>query len=204
MIADFALGSNVRIAKYYRIVLEDAAMKISMFKFYKARCIFFLIMGAALIAGAIAFTIYFYSGAGIIEDFLLLILAVPMAPIIALLPFFMSYGQMTHVILDEGKCVSYSLLNKKLCRVRYDKDVFYSFFYVKFLYEPEVRFIALSNSPFQCRQTLAEITDITGALKKKFYGTYNQRKIIVFPYDETVAPLLHLDDWHMNNLSVSS
>ena len=118
-------------------------MKISMFKFYKYSIIFFISSGLFVIFGSIILTIYYYRGVGI-DDFIMLFLAVPTGIGTSLLPVILYYKLLTHISLDHEKCISYSLLGKQLCSTNYNTTVYYSFFDVKWTYEP-VRFIAISN-----------------------------------------------------------
>lgn len=167
-------------------------MKISMFKFYKSTIIFCSILGIFTIVGSIIFTIYYYSGVGL-DDYIMLFLVIPIGIGVSLFPIIINYKQLTHVFLEHDKCISYSLLRKNLCQINFNESVFYSFFDVRFLYEPPIRFIALSNMSFKCVQ------DTKSIFEKKFYGTYNQKQIIIFPYDDQVVPLLNLDNWHRIN-----
>ncbi len=183
---------HFHIARHYRPVLEENAMKINMFKFYKISCICLLSLGLCVILGSIILTICNYQGIGI-DDFIMLFLAVPLGIVISLFPVLINYKQLTHISLDHEKCISYSLLGKRLCEINYHTTVFYSFFEVKFLYAPPVRFIAISNMPFKCEQNPKSIFD------KKFYGCYDQSRIIIFPYDDKVALFLNLDDWQKIN-----
>lgn len=164
-------------------------MKIGLLKYYKSNFICFLMLGVCIIVGAIIFTFYYYQGEGL-DDFIMLFLAVPIGIVISLFPILISYKQLNFVYLENDMCVSYSLLKKKLCQVNYNERVFYSFFDVKFAYAPVVKFIALSNTPFLCKQNPESF------LEKKFYGTYDNTRIIVFPYDKQVAQRLNIDDWH--------
>lgn len=167
-------------------------MKITMFKLYKTSIICSSALGIFVIVGSIIFTIYYYSGVGL-DDFIVLLDAIPIGIAISLFPILINYKQLTHVFLNHEKCISYSLLRKKLCQININENVFYSFFDVRFAYAPSVKFIALSNMPFKCEQNHKSI------LEKKFYGSYDQKQIIIFPYDDYVAPLLNLDNWHKIN-----
>lgn len=167
-------------------------MKISMFKFYKSSFICLLSLGLCVISGSIIFTISNYQGVGI-DDFIMLFLVVPIGIVVSLFPVLINYKQLTHISLDHEKCISYSLLGKRLCQTNYNITVFYSFFDVRFAYVPPVRFIAISNMPFKCEQNPKSV------FERKFYGCYNQSRIIIFPYDDKVASFLNLDDWHKIN-----
>ena len=151
-----------------------------MFKFYKNSFIFSLTLGIFVIVGSVIFTINYYRGVGV-DDFIMLFLGIPIGVLNALFPIFLNYRQLIYIVLDERKCISYTLFKKKLCQVDFDRYVYYSFFDVKFAYSPLVKFIALSNMPFICNQNSKSV------FEKKFYGAYDQRKIIVFPYDNQLA-----------------
>ena len=167
-------------------------MKISMFKFYKIDIICFLTLGIFVIVGSIIFTIYYYSGNGV-DDYIFLLLCIPLGIFIILFPICLFYRALIYVLFEDKKCTSYSLLKKKLCEVDLSNRVFYSEFYVKFLYVPPIKFIALSNEPFVCKQNPKSI------LERGFYGSYNQKKIIIFPYDEQIASFLSFDEFQRIN-----
>ena len=138
-----------------------------------------------MMVGAIVFTVYYYTGSGL-DDYIMLFLAVPEGLGVALFPILLNYKQLSHAVLDTQTCTSYSFLGKKHCTVHFAEKVYYAVFYVKFAYTPQIRFIALSNEKFVCENRPRSI------FEKSFYGKYNPKKIIVFPYDEKAAPLLHL------------
>lgn len=163
-------------------------MTIHMLKFYKNSIICFAAIGLLIIIGALIFTAYYQTGEGV-DDYIMLFVAVPIAVLIALFPIFLNYKHLTQVQLNENHCVSYTLCRKKLCTVDFKKPVFYSVFYVRFAYAPPVRFIAVSNAPFAVAQNCNSLS------KRGFYGAYNRKEIIVFPYDEQVASQLHLEKW---------
>lgn len=163
-------------------------MTIPMFKFYKNSIICFAAIGLLIIIGSLVFTAYYQTGDGA-DDYIMLFVAVPIAVLIALFPIFLNYKHLTQVQLNENHCVSYTLCRKKLCTVDFKKPVFYSAFYVRFAYAPPVKFIAVSNVPFTVEQNCTLLS------KRGFYGAYNQKRIIVFPYDEQVASLLNLEKW---------
>lgn len=163
-------------------------MKISMLKCYKTNIICFATLGLLMIVGAIVFTVYYYTGSGL-DDYIMLFIAVPGGLCIALFPILLNYKHLTHLVLNTQICTSYSFLGKKRCTVHFAEKVYYAVFYVQFAYAPQIRFIALSNEKYVCENRPRSI------FEKSFYGKYNPKKIIVFPYDEKVAPLLHLNDW---------
>lgn len=164
-------------------------MRISMFRFYKISIVLFVILGFSIIIGSAIFTAY-YSIGDSIDNYVMLILGVPVGLIIAVFPLSIYHRQLTRISIDDCRCVSYSILQKKLCSVSFDQTVYYSIFYVTFLYAKQVRFIALSNEPFTCE------LHHTNLNRKSFFGTYDTSKIVVLPYDETTIPLLRVYEWH--------
>ena len=160
-------------------------MKINMFRFYKTGCVCFFILGLFIIIGSIIAAFQFYRNIGI-GDFIIVFVGVPIGVVVALFPIFLYYKQLTYVTLEKNKCTSYSLFKKKLCQVDYNIKVYYSFFDVNFLYSPTVKFVALSNMPFECDNRV-------GIIKKGFYGSYDQTKIIIIPYDNQVSSMIKLD-----------
>ena len=66
------------------------------------------------------------------------------------------------------------------------------FFDVRFTYSAPMKFVALSNEPFSC-------VSRNGVFKAGFYGAYDPKKIIVFPYDNKTAPWLAVDCWQLND-----
>jgi len=110
--------------------------------------------------------------------------------VFTLFSLFLYYLYLTFVYLEQDRCTAYSFWGRQLCRVDYNEQVFYSFFNVYIPHRHPVKFMALSNSTFKCKQNTKSI------FEEKFYGYYDQSKIIVFPYDTNLDPLLHLDAWH--------
>lgn len=162
-------------------------MIIHMSKLYKLDIIFSTTFALVIIIGALVFTFYYYTGSGV-EDYIMLFCAIPMATG-ALTPIIISHRHLTQVHLDKNGCVAYSFLRKKLCMVDFRKPVYYSFFYFfsKIPHAPRVEFIAVSNERFA-------IPD-KSTRKKGFYGAYDQRKIIIFLYEEKVSELLNIEKW---------
>ena len=163
-------------------------MIIHMSKFYKTSIICFIVIGLLIIISALVFTVYYHNGEGL-SDYIMLFVTVPIALLTILFPILLNYKHLTQVHLNENTCIAYSFLRKKLCTVNLKKQVFYSVFYVRFAYAPQVKFIAVSNAPFTVEQNCNCIS------KRGFYGAYNKKKIIVFPYNEQVASLLYLEKW---------
>ncbi len=161
-------------------------MKISMFRFYKTSIITALVYGMIVLIGSIILSCYY-------ATHIFLIIGLAFALLAAVFPIKIYHRNLTHVLLEREKCIAYSLFNQKLCQVNFNEKTFYSFFDVRFLYAPPVRFIALSNTPFQCVQNTKSI------FEEKFYGVYNQKRIVIIPYDAQVAPLLKLNAWCKNN-----
>lgn len=124
-------------------------MKISLLKYYKTSIISLSALGIFAIVLSFIFT--FFDGSNL-DDYIMLFVTVPVGIAVSLFPILINYKQLTCVVLSHEKCISYSLLRKKLCQINFDEHVFYSFFDVRFSYKPVVRFIALSNMPFNCEQ----------------------------------------------------
>lgn len=163
-------------------------MSIYTFKFYKNSIICFAVIGLLVIIGSVVFIAYYHTNEGV-EDYIMLFITIPAAVMIALFPILLNYKHLTQVQINENNCVAYSFLRRKLCTVHFNEQVFYSVFYVRFAYAPPVKFIAVSNEPFSFEHNHKHIS------KRSFYGAYNQKKIIVFPYDEQVAALLNPEKW---------
>lgn len=157
-----------------------------MFKFYKIGIATSIALGFIIIIGSVILTIFCR-----LSNVIFLI-AVPCGLMIALFPILLNHRQLTNVLLSESEVVSYSLFGEKLCAVSLGEPVFYSFFYVRPPCEPEIEFIAISNESFICDN------DFKSFSKKRFYGSYDRKTIIIFPYDEQVAPLLNIDNWKPN------
>ena len=155
-------------------------MRIRMFKFYRTSCTVFAILGILVIAGSLIFTVHYYCGTGI-DDFIMLIICIPLGAFITTFPIILNYRHLTSVILKENKYTSYTLFRKKLCQVDCNEEVYSCYFNVCFLFSPPVKFIAISNAPFSCAK------DVKSNDSNRFFGTYDQTRIIIFPFDETIA-----------------
>lgn len=162
-------------------------MRISMFKFYKTSCLVFAILGMLVIAGSIIFTALYYGGTGF-DDFIMLLIGIPLGAFIAAFPIIMNYRQLTSVILEETMYTSYTLFKKKLCQVDFNKEVYSCFFDVRFPYCLPVKFIAISNVPFSLSKN-AESNDLN-----RFLGTYDQSRIIILPEDRLTVMKLRTGD----------
>ncbi len=162
-------------------------MKIRTFNYYKTTITVFLALGVLL-------NIFAFIMAVDIDEYIFFYYSIPISLVIAFFPIIIDYKHIISVHLDHEKAISYSLLNKKLCQVNFKDTVFYSFFDVKFLYATSVKFIAVSNEPFLCDE------NCKSSFKRGFYGSYDQKSIIVFPYN-TDYPLLRtlLNDKNWRN-----
>ncbi len=144
-------------------------MKISMFKlFYNYDIIIAWILSLLIIIGGIIFTVCFFQGKSILDDFLVLFITVPLGLMFSVFPIVINYRQLTTVLLEKEKCTSYSFFNKKLCRVDYDKNVFYALFEVNFPRAMPIRFIAISNENFECDKSFGINRN---GYKNEFYGS---------------------------------
>ena len=168
-------------------------MEINLFKSYRHNVIFFLVLGLLIIIGSIIFTVYYYEGIGF-DDYIMLLLGVPIGLIPIIFPFCIcSKRFFTQVVLEENKCTSYSFFKKELCVVNFNKKVYFTFFNIlSRSYNPRpygVKFIAVSNEPFVCNQNTLNI------FKGIFQGTYDYKKIIIFPYYSETIKLLKHENW---------
>lgn len=160
---------------------------INMWKIYLNGIVCFLTLGAVAIVGSVVYTVYTYTGGGA-DDLILLFIGVPMGVLIAVFPFLVNYRNMTRILISDERCVAYSLLGKKICEVDLNEKIYQARFYVRFQFQPERKFVAVSNEPFVCERRQKSL------FEKKFYGTYDRKKVIVFPYDEKAASLLRTGD----------
>lgn len=160
------------------------ATKIKMWKFYLADIICFLTLGVVVIIGSVVFTAYYYSGAGT-DDLIMLFIGVPTGVLIAVFPFVSNYRNMLYIQIDDDKCTSYSLNGKKVCEVDFHEKVYRSYFYVRFQFIPQLKFIAIANEAFVCEQPQQSI------FKRKLYGKYPREKVIVFPCEAVRAKKLN-------------
>lgn len=168
-------------------------MKINNFRIYKTDIVVLMASGLFAIIGSVILTVRFYAGEGI-GDFIILFLTVPLGIVIALLPIIMNYRQLTQVHLTQNGCVSYSFLRKRLCHVDFSKKVFYSVFYVQIAYTQKIKLVAVSNEPFECERESKHIN------KRSFYRKYDQKKIIVFLYDDKLSDFLNTEKWQQVNV----
>ena len=166
-------------------------MKIHLIKLYKTTILFFLVSGTAVIIGTVILTVV----SGQVNEpggRIMLILSISMGIALICFPFLLFGKNLSSVALSDENCISCSFLGKFLCPVDYSRPVFYSFFDVRFTYSAPMKFIALSNEPFSC-------VSRNGVFKAGFYGAYDPKKIIVFPYDNKTAPWLAVDCWQLND-----
>lgn len=135
-------------------------------------------LGFIVIIGSTAFSFYFQTG------YIVNLLGLSVGALCSIFPILLNYRQLTHVVLKNDECISYSFLHKKLCVINLKEDVYYSLFYVRFSYAPKIQFIALSNESFSIAQSSKNL------MSKSFYGEYNQKKIIILPYDEHIFQMI--------------
>lgn len=143
-----------------------------MFRFYKTSILVFIIIGFVIIIGSVIFSFYFDTG------LIFVVFGLLASVLCFLFPILLYYRQLTYVVFENDKCISYSFFHRKLCTVDLRDNIFYSFFYVRFMYMPSIQFIALSNEPLTDNQTSKKLTG------KSFFGEYNQKKIIIFPEED--------------------
>ena len=194
-ITNLALGGNISLIQcIVEIFLgnryenkEETDMKIRTFNYYKTTITVFIALGVLLNISSLVMAIE-------IDEYKIFYYSIPISLVIAFFPIIIDYKHIISIYLDHEKAISYSLLNKKLCQVNFKDTVFYSIFDVKFLYATSVRFIAVSNEPFLCDENCKSV------FKRGFYGSYDQKSIIIFPYI-TGYPLLQsfLNDENWRN-----
>ncbi len=163
------------------------SVKIKMWKLYLDAIICFSVLGICMIIGSVVYTALQYTGGGA-DDFFMIFIGAPMGLLIAAFPFMLNYRNMTRILIADGRCTAYSLLGKKICEVDLNKTIYRTDFYVRFRYKPERKFVAVSNEPFICERRQKRL------FEKKFYATYDRKKVIVFPYDPKAASLLRSGD----------
>ena len=163
-------------------------MKITTSKIDKGSTLVICIIGIVVMIGSAAFYIFASERDKITR--ICVYAAIFIMFVFTLFSLFLYYLYLTFVYLEQDRCTAYSFWGRQLCRVDYNEQVFYSFFNVYIPHRHPVKFMALSNSTFKCKQNTKSI------FEEKFYGYYEQSKIIVFPYDTNLDPLLHLDAWH--------
>ncbi len=83
--------------------------------------------------------------------------------------------QYSYVYLNESYCNSFNSNNELLCKVDLTKNVYFCFFQFRLRYKGIIKFIAISNEKFEFNGVIGTFT------KKGFLGSYNKRKVIVFP-----------------------
>lgn len=160
--------------------LEETAVKINMIKFYKTSITVFGVISLIIIAASVAFAILFQTSGA--EGVLMLLFGIFAGIMCLLFPILLNGRQLTRVLLSADKAEAYSFLGRKLCSVDFGKEVFSAPFDVRFPYAPPVKFIAVSNETFADPKQ-----------SKRFYGTYDRKKIIIFPYDEQTAQFINTE-----------
>ncbi len=92
----------------------------------------------------------------------------------------------THVIVEEHQFTSYSVFNRKLYTLDLAKLVYYEIFKARVDLFYIHDFIALSNDPFE----LEDHKD-----KRGFFVRYDQRSLLVMPYNDKTKPLVQINKW---------
>ena len=107
-----------------------------------------------------------------------------------------SYRLITYVKIHENEIESY-LFNKKLCKVDYDKKIYYVIFQAKENTTTTKKYIAISNKWFEYQEKswmrLRQSDD------RPFLGSYDVKEQIVIPYNEKTILLLPIEEWHLVN-----
>ena len=100
-----------------------------------------------------------------------------------------------YVIANESMFCGYSFYHKKKCTVYRGKPVYYAVFETT-LGGTSRKLVALSNEPFEYR--------VASKHGVKFVQSYDIKKIVVLPYNESTKPLLNLEQWNNVNHVVTS
>lgn len=105
-----------------------------------------------------------------------------------------SYRFMTYVKIHENEIESY-IFNKRLCKVCYDKVVYYVIFDARESSISRKKYIAVSNKRFEYQETSG--IRLLPSDNKPFLGSYDVKKQIVIPYDEKIISILPIEKWYM-------
>ncbi len=166
-------------------------MKIKMFNLYRGTFIVFWILSAVCFAGAFALSAFL--GDGSKDDFVIISVGMLLGVLCIFIPLILYRRQCTSVYLNSSGCTSHSIVGKKLCYVDFNKTVYYSLFNIQFLYETPIKLIAVSNMPICSNSKNNE------AFKKRFYGSYNRKSIMVFIYNEESQRFLKTNEWQKSD-----
>lgn len=170
--------------------MEVKLTKNYAFKMYKATIICFFVIGFVILGISITLTVCYSS-----ENenlFIFSAIGIPAACSCCIFPLLLYYKHLPWILMEKHMCTSFSFFpRKKLCTVDFNKDVYFALFFVRCLYSQPLQFIAISNTTFSCDRR-------SGYVKgKSFYGSYNTKQVIVFPYDATILPFELMENWHM-------
>ena len=109
----------------------------------------------------------------------------------ALLLLIMTRRFLTYVKINRDKMESF-IFRKSLCKVDCREKVYYAIFDGRESLYSTVKYIAVSNEPF-------EYYDVPRfqffKAKKPFLSTYDIKKVIVVPYHKETIPVLPIEEW---------
>ena len=105
---------------------------------------------------------------------------------------------MTFVRINDNGIESY-LFIKRLCKVDWDKSIYYVIFEAAESKYNRKRYIAISNTLFEYHD--APPLRVFPWQKKNFLASYDIKNQIVIPYDEKTISLLQVNEWHVINSS---
>lgn len=159
-------------------------MKIYLSKYWRFNCLCEVIMIFLLVAGTTAFCLWFRT----VENYIMVLCCAIFVSILAV-ALFLSKKFLTYVIYENRVFTSFTFFGKQCCKVYGDKAVYYAKFISPQGQYGLKEFVAVSNEPFDFQPTY-------GKAHIRFIQHYNLNKIVVFPYDETIIPLLRVDEWH--------
>ena len=113
--------------------------------------------------------------------------------VVLLYPTIKKIKFMAYVKINEDEIESF-LFRKSLCKVDRRKTVYYAFFYGSEALTSTMKYIAISNSPFECYD-LPPFKFFTFRFPKNFLDTYDIKNQIVVPYHEETISVLQIDGW---------
>ena len=162
-------------------------MKIYLSKYWRQSSLCVLCLIIVLVVGLLLFRIWSNSE----EDYIMVICVTWFVLVLGCI-LFCSKRFLTYAIIEKHQIHAYSFFSKELCTIRTTDPIYYALFTTPQGVKSQSEFIALSNEPFEYQATY-------GIAKVRFIQHYNLAKQIVLPYNDQVAPLLNLENWHKMN-----
>lgn len=163
-------------------------MKIVFSPYWRASYAFILFIDFLMIIGTLVFCLWNRS-----EEDIILVMCVCGMVACSLVVMSLSRRFLVSIIVTDGEFVSY-LLGRKQCTINRAEVIYYVIFREMECRFTSRKYIAISNQPFECRQT--KDIGIFSWNPKPFVGSYDMKKQIVMPYDdETTVSILEIDKW---------